>query len=124
MVQALRMRKHTELAKNRLVQRQGHQTTDHRAELDDLRKAISKKIAEKVKKHRNKFVKGASGNGIPKDIATKIFDMFFVGHDEIRGNGLGLYTVKTAVKVLNGKIHLVNDEEGKTTFEIILPSNI
>ncbi|ELR70872.1 hypothetical protein C900_03307 [Fulvivirga imtechensis AK7] len=63
------------------------------------------------------------GLGIPKDITTKIFDMFFVGHDEISGSGLGLYTVKTAVKVLNGKIHLVNDEEGKTTFEIILPAN-
>jgi DNA polymerase-3 subunit alpha len=43
------------------------------SEADDLRKAISKKIAEKIKKHRDKFVKGASEKGMPKETAELIF---------------------------------------------------
>ncbi len=36
------------------------------SEADDLRKAISKKIAEKLRKHREKFAKGAVKQGIPE----------------------------------------------------------
>ena len=63
------------------------------------------------------------GIGLSQEIADKIFDMFFVGHDQIAGAGLGLYTVKTAVKILNGRVRYLH-EEGKTTFEIIIPANI
>lgn len=62
------------------------------------------------------------GVGIPKRQATKIFDMFYVGHEEVTGAGLGLYTVKTAVKVLNGQVRLVSNaiSDSKTTFEVVL----
>ena len=43
------------------------------SEADDLRKAISKKIADKIQKHRNKFIAGASKNGMPKETAELIF---------------------------------------------------
>lgn len=43
-------------------------------EADDLRKAISKKMKDKLLKHREKFVNGASANGIPIDVAGAIFD--------------------------------------------------
>ncbi len=43
------------------------------SEADDLRKAISKKIAAKVKKHRKQFVTGATKNGIPQETADLIF---------------------------------------------------
>ncbi|UII30334.1 ATP-binding protein [Fulvivirga ulvae] len=65
-----------------------------------------------------------NGTGISKNVADKIFDMFFVGQDNIRGTGLGLYTAQTAAKVLRGKVKLVKSDEAGTTFEVILPGNI
>ena len=43
-------------------------------EADDLRKAISKKLKEKLQKHRQKFVDGSVKNGIPAETASEIFD--------------------------------------------------
>nr|WP_246205982.1 sensor histidine kinase [Fulvivirga aurantia] len=66
------------------------------------------------------------GRGIEEEVADKIFEMFYVGQLDIRGVGLGLYTVKTAVKVLNGTIRLLENarNEKHTTFEIRLPRAI
>jgi DNA polymerase-3 subunit alpha len=70
------------------------------SEADDLRKAISKKIAEKVRKHRAKFVKGASGNGIPKDIAELIFtdweEFARYGFNKSHAADYGVIAVQTA----------------------------
>ena len=44
------------------------------SEADDLRKAIAKKIKEKLHKHREKFIKGSVKNGIPEKTASMIFD--------------------------------------------------
>lgn len=44
------------------------------SEADDLRKAISKKIKDKLLKHRAKFIKGAKERDIPPATAEKIFD--------------------------------------------------
>ena len=43
-------------------------------EADDLRKAISKKMKEKLQKHREKFVSGATKQGISRETASAIFD--------------------------------------------------
>jgi DNA polymerase-3 subunit alpha len=43
------------------------------AEADDLRKAMGKKIPEIMTMHRERFMKGATDNGIPSDKAGKIF---------------------------------------------------
>lgn len=43
------------------------------AEADDLRKAMGKKIPEIMAGHRERFMHGASNNGIPSDKAGKIF---------------------------------------------------
>jgi DNA polymerase-3 subunit alpha len=43
------------------------------SESDELRKAISKKQKEKLIKHREKFIKGASQRNIPAETAEKIF---------------------------------------------------
>ncbi|MCX6066055.1 MAG: OB-fold nucleic acid binding domain-containing protein, partial [Chloroflexi bacterium] len=45
-----------------------------RSESDDLRKAISKKQADKIAKHKDKFVKGASEHVMDKATATAIFE--------------------------------------------------
>jgi DNA polymerase-3 subunit alpha len=44
------------------------------SEADDLRKAIAKKIKEKLLKHREKFIKGSVKNGISEETAAAIFD--------------------------------------------------
>ncbi|MCE1254860.1 MAG: DNA polymerase III subunit alpha [Anaerolineae bacterium] len=44
------------------------------SEADNLRKVISKKKADELKKHREKFVSGASAKGIPEETASAIFD--------------------------------------------------
>jgi len=43
------------------------------AEADDLRKAMGKKIPEIMTMHRERFMQGATDNGIPSDKAGKIF---------------------------------------------------
>jgi DNA polymerase-3 subunit alpha len=43
-------------------------------EADDLRKAIAKKIKDKLLKHKEKFVHGAVERGIPEETAGEIFD--------------------------------------------------
>ncbi len=43
-------------------------------EADDLRKAIAKKLKEKLQKHRQKFVDGSVNNGISEETAGAIFD--------------------------------------------------
>ncbi|MBN2548506.1 MAG: DNA polymerase III subunit alpha [Anaerolineales bacterium] len=43
-------------------------------EADDLRKAIAKKMPEKLIKHRQKFIEGAVQNSIQADTAAAIFD--------------------------------------------------
>jgi DNA polymerase-3 subunit alpha len=44
------------------------------SEADELRKAISKKKAEEIQKHKLKFVEGAKKNGVDESIALAIFE--------------------------------------------------
>jgi len=43
------------------------------SDADDLRKAISKKIRDRLQEHEQKFISGAVRNGISAEIATEIF---------------------------------------------------
>lgn len=43
-------------------------------EADLLRRAMGKKKPEEMKKHREKFIDGAVKNGVPEDIAEKLFE--------------------------------------------------
>jgi len=69
-------------------------------ESDDLRSAVSKKDAEKVKKHRSKFVNGAVKNGIDKTTANEIFDHWEAfasyGFNKSHATNYGMMAVKTA----------------------------
>lgn len=69
-------------------------------ESDDLRSAVSKKNAAKVKKHRSKFVNGAVKNGIDKSTANEIFDHWEAfasyGFNKSHATNYGIMAVKTA----------------------------
>ncbi|MEZ6062508.1 MAG: HAMP domain-containing sensor histidine kinase [Planctomycetaceae bacterium] len=66
------------------------------------------------------------GSGIPDELRTRIFQMFFRGNDELqrtrKGTGLGLYIVKTLVGIQKGRV-TVHDGPGGvgTVFEVVLP---
>lgn len=71
------------------------------SEADDLRKAISKKIAAKVRKHRKQFVAGATKNGIPQDTA----DLIFSDWEEFARYGFN--------KCLPGDVEVVDSASGR-----------
>ncbi|GAB4336789.1 MAG: transcriptional regulator [Flammeovirgaceae bacterium] len=62
-----------------------------------------------------------NGIGIQEEHLPKIYDMFFRGTDESKGNGLGLYVVKKALEKLHGKIECRSQVGKFTTFEVWIP---
>lgn len=69
-------------------------------EADDLRKAVAKKIKEKLLKHRAKFVSGAMQRGIPEATAGEIFDEWEefarYGFNKAHAADYGVLAVQTA----------------------------
>jgi DNA polymerase-3 subunit alpha len=69
-------------------------------EADDLRKAVAKKIKDKLLKHREKFVKGALKNGIPEETSNAIFDDWEefarYGFNKAHAANYGVVAVQTA----------------------------
>ncbi len=63
-----------------------------------------------------------NGVGIPYHIHEKIFDMFYRGHIESKGTGLGLYIVKNGVEKLGGTIHMESEPEIGAKFVIDIPN--
>jgi signal transduction histidine kinase len=62
-----------------------------------------------------------NGTGIDQQYQSKLFDMFFRASEQSEGSGLGLYIVKQAVGMLNGKIGLQSKLGEGTRFIINLP---
>ena len=62
-----------------------------------------------------------NGEGIPEDIQTHVFDMFFRGNTKSSGTGLGLYIVKNAIEKLGGQIKMQSKLDMGTKFSIQLP---
>jgi signal transduction histidine kinase len=61
-----------------------------------------------------------NGLGIRDEERHRIFEMFYKNENS-RGNGLGLYIVKTAVEKLKGKISAESRRNCGTTFTLSLP---
>ncbi len=55
-----------------------------------------------------------NGIGIDKSSVDHLFDMFYIGTEFSKGNGLGLYIVQKSVNVLKGKIS-IDSEYGEYT---------
>ena len=69
-------------------------------EADDLRKAISKKQKDKLLKHREKFISGATEGGIAEETARNIFDSWEefarYGFNKAHAADYGVLAVQTA----------------------------
>ena len=69
-------------------------------EADDLRKAVGKKIRDKLMQHRGKFVHGAVANDIPERTANAIFDDWEefarYGFNKAHAADYGVIAVQTA----------------------------
>jgi signal transduction histidine kinase len=63
-----------------------------------------------------------NGQGIEKEVQTKVFDMFFRHNMQAKGSGLGLYIVKNCVEKLNGTLTLLSEPEIGTEVKILLPN--
>ncbi len=63
-----------------------------------------------------------NGIGIAPEFQGKVFDMFFRGHIESKGSGLGLYLVKKGIEKLQGNFKLDSTLNEGTRFTITLPS--
>jgi len=70
------------------------------SESDELRKAISKKIKKDIDKHRSKFVKGATSNGMDTPIAEAIYsdweEFARYGFNKSHAADYGVIAVQTA----------------------------
>lgn len=62
-----------------------------------------------------------SGIGLDNAIRERLFDMFFKGNENSKGNGLGLYIVQKSVHALNGTITLESEPTLFSKFVINLP---
>jgi len=62
-----------------------------------------------------------NGIGIPTKYGDKIYAMFFRGTELSKGNGLGLYLVKKAVRKLGGEIRLKSREMKFSKFYVTVP---
>jgi signal transduction histidine kinase len=64
-----------------------------------------------------------NGVGMDDETRIKLWNMFFVGHERSKGNGLGLYIVLKSVQSLNGKIDVESDSGHFTRFSVTIPVN-
>jgi signal transduction histidine kinase len=62
-----------------------------------------------------------NGVGIDKAIIPRLYDMFFKGNENSKGNGLGLYIVYKSVQALEGNISMESELHQYTRFTVFLP---
>ncbi|MCB0736161.1 MAG: HAMP domain-containing histidine kinase [Bacteroidetes bacterium] len=81
------------------------------------KQADQPKVSVILRWHNEKFEIEITdnGQGMGNDILCRVFDMFYVGSNYSKGNGLGLYIAKKAVEKLNGEIEIKSKEEQGTT---------
>lgn len=63
-----------------------------------------------------------NGIGIPENLQSRVFDMFFRATDQSKGTGLGLFIVKASVEKIGGKISFISQENLGTNFKLIVPN--
>ncbi len=99
-------------------------------EADMIRKAVGKKLKDKLLAHRKKFVEGCVANDIPRDVAESIFDdiEFFAryGFNKSHATDYAKITVQTAflkahypVEYMTALLEVELDKQDKVTNFII-----
>ncbi|MBN1538234.1 MAG: DNA polymerase III subunit alpha [Anaerolineales bacterium] len=99
------------------------------SEADDLRKAIAKKIKEKLEKHHEKFVEGAVKNNIPEDTANAIFkeweEFARYGFNKAHAADYGILAVQTAylkthfpVEYMTALLSVTQNDTDKVAFYV------
>lgn len=83
-----------------------------------------KKILIHLNVSRNKSLLEVADNGvgIPMDRQDKIFDLFYRGHDQSQGSGLGLFLVRDIVSKMLAKVSLKSIEKVGTSFKVLSPN--
>jgi signal transduction histidine kinase len=65
-----------------------------------------------------------NGAGIPEAVRPRIFEMFYRGHLDSSGAGLGLFIVKNALDKMNGTIRFECPPGDGTIFYVTLPKRL
>ena len=63
-----------------------------------------------------------NGVGIPNDSQKKIFELFYRGHDQSEGSGLGLFLVQNIASKMHAKVSLKSTENLGTSFKVKTPN--
>jgi PAS domain S-box-containing protein len=63
-----------------------------------------------------------NGQGIPDKIKGRVFEMFYRGHQESSGSGLGLFIVKNALEKMKGDIRFESETGKGTSFFVSIPN--
>lgn len=84
---------------------------------DNVRVAVSATI----KNDKMEITVRDNGIGIDQAINGRVFDMFFKGHEQSKGSGLGLYIVQKAIQALEGEIEVESVVGEYTKFIVLLP---
>ncbi len=62
-----------------------------------------------------------NGKGITDQIKNRVFEMFYRGHPDSTGSGLGLFIVKNALEKMKGTINFESKTGQGTTFTVFIP---
>ena len=62
-----------------------------------------------------------NGKGISDKIKHRVFEMFYRGHPDSTGSGLGLFIVKNALEKMKGTISFESKTEQGTIFTVFIP---
>jgi signal transduction histidine kinase len=89
-----------------------------------LKKENSPEILVKASKSNGhvEFSIQDNGVGIDPEVRTRIWDMFFVGNERSKGNGLGLYLTRKSVEALKGQIIVQSEQYVYTRFVVTIPT--
>jgi PAS domain S-box-containing protein len=68
------------------------------------------------------LIVGDNGEGIAEKVKDKVFEMFYRGHADSHGSGLGLFIVKNALEKMGGKIRFESEKEKGAVFYVSIPS--
>lgn len=74
--------------------------------------------------HKVQIIITDNGIGIDNKIKSRLFDMFFKGNENSKGNGLGLYIVFKSIQALHGDVEVESEAGNYARFIVTLPDHL